>query len=206
MAHPLREHVEWYVRADGVDAVAVAQSLGSTVRTVGNSGIRHHGLDVPSRGIACPGPEQTVGLSAAFLSLPDAMDHVEGVEEGRRHRHGPVDAEAALLQALEHHRPAGQIHARRRECQGFADPAAGVVQNRAECPYRPIGRGRRCDEGAAFVGGQIEAPALGVMACGTDCISSVPKAIKGGLARSAKCLICRAADPALEPWCRTEVP
>jgi hypothetical protein len=91
------------------------------------------------------------------------MDHVEGVEEGGRHRHGPVDAAAALLQALEHQRPAGQIYTRRRECQGFADPAAGVVQNRAECPYRPIGRSRRCDEGAAFVGGQIEAPALGVM-------------------------------------------
>jgi len=27
MTHPLREHVEWYARTDGVDAVAVARSL-----------------------------------------------------------------------------------------------------------------------------------------------------------------------------------
>ena len=39
-----------------------------------------------------------VGLSsAAFLSLPNAMDHVEGVEEGGRHRHGPVDTRRRFL-------------------------------------------------------------------------------------------------------------
>jgi hypothetical protein len=69
--------------------------------------------------------------AAAFLSLPDVMDHVEGVEEGRRHRHGPVDTAASLLEALEHHGPAGQVDALRRESQGLADPTAGIMQNRA---------------------------------------------------------------------------
>jgi hypothetical protein len=102
------------------------------------------------------------------------MDHVEGVEEGGRHQHGPIDTATPLLEALEHHRPAGQIHTFRRECQGFADPAAGVMQNRAQCPHRPISRGRRRDKGAAFPGGQVEAPALGVMEIhGAEQIASV---------------------------------
>ena len=40
--------------------------------------------------------------------------------------------------------------------------------------------------------------------CGTDCITSVPKASRGGLARSSKCLICCATDP--DPSRGTEVP
>jgi hypothetical protein len=41
--------------------------------------------------------------------------------------------------------------------------------------------------------------------CGTDFITSVPKASWDGLARSAKCLICRAADPASSRVSGTEV-
>jgi|1185.fasta_scaffold1643813_2 hypothetical protein len=43
------------------------------------------------------------------------------------------------------------------------DPAAGVVQNRAQYPHGAIGYGRRRDEGAVFVGGQVEALALAVI-------------------------------------------
>jgi hypothetical protein len=81
---------------------------------------------------------------------------------------------APLLEALAHRGPAGQVDALRRECQDLADPAAGVVQNRAQCPHGMIGRGRRPDEGASFVGGQIEAPALGVTEIhGAEQIASV---------------------------------
>jgi hypothetical protein len=50
---------------------------------------------------------------AALLGFPDAVDHVEGIQKTGRHRHGPVDALTALLEALEHHSLAGQVDALR---------------------------------------------------------------------------------------------
>jgi hypothetical protein len=43
--HPLAERVEGNLAADGMDAVAVAQALGPTVRTV--PGSLHHFPDAP---------------------------------------------------------------------------------------------------------------------------------------------------------------
>jgi hypothetical protein len=44
------------------------------------------------------------------------------------------------------------------------------------------------------------------MRYGTDCMSSVPMASRGGLAPSAKCLVCRIPDPASGRVPGTEVP
>jgi hypothetical protein len=46
---------------------------------------------------------------AAPLGFSDPVHEVELVEQPGRHRHGPVDAPAALLQALEHDRLAGEV-------------------------------------------------------------------------------------------------
>jgi hypothetical protein len=48
---------------------------------------------------------------ATPLGLADTVDHVERVQQARRHRHQPVDAAAALLEAREHQRPAGAVDA-----------------------------------------------------------------------------------------------
>jgi hypothetical protein len=44
-----------------------------------------------------------------------------------------------------------------------ADLAAGIVQDHAQYAHRAIGYGGRRDEGAPFLGGQVEAPALAVV-------------------------------------------
>ena len=50
---------------------------------------------------------------AAPLRLAEAVHEVELVQEAGGHRHGPVDAPAALLEGLEHDRPAGEVDALR---------------------------------------------------------------------------------------------
>ena len=63
----------------------------------------------------------------------------------------------------------------RGEGQGLVDPAAGVMQDGAEGPHRRLGPERGRHEGAAFVGGQIEAAAGGVVQLhGVDRDRSVP--------------------------------
>jgi hypothetical protein len=46
----------------------------------------------------------------------------------RRHRHSPVDAPAALLEGLEHHRLASEVDLLGGERQGLGHPAAGGVE------------------------------------------------------------------------------
>ena len=71
MAHPFRQHVEWHACADGMDAVAVPQSLGRTMRPGHELGRVHDGRDVPPGGVARPRPQGTIGMPfAALLATP----------------------------------------------------------------------------------------------------------------------------------------
>ena len=66
---------------------------------------------------------------APLQGLPEAVHQVELVQQPRRHRHGPIDAAAVLLEGLEHHGLAGQVDMLGRERQGLGDAAAGGVQH-----------------------------------------------------------------------------
>jgi hypothetical protein len=57
----------------------------------------------------------------------------------------------------------GEIDARRCQGQGLAAPAAGVVQDGAQWARRALGLDRSGHEGAALVGGEVEALAPGVV-------------------------------------------
>jgi hypothetical protein len=48
-------------------------------------------------------------LPAAALQFADAMHEIECFEQCRRHRHGAIEAGAALLQALEHQHAGGEV-------------------------------------------------------------------------------------------------
>ena len=69
--HPFRQHVERHARTDGMDAVAVPQSLGRTMRPGHELGRVHDGRDVPPGGVARPRPQGTIGMPfAALLATP----------------------------------------------------------------------------------------------------------------------------------------
>ena len=63
---------------------------------------------------------------AAPLGLAEAVHQVELVEEPRRHRHGPVDAAAALLEGLEDHGLTREVDVLGRERECLGDPAPVV--------------------------------------------------------------------------------
>lgn len=71
---------------------------------------------------------------AASDGVPDAVHQVEVVEGGGRHRNGPVDASAALLEGAEHDAPAREVHALGAHLKELAFPAAGV-QHGAQGPH-----------------------------------------------------------------------
>ena len=79
-----------------------------------------------------------------------------------RHRNGPVDSGAALLESLEHDRLPGEVEAPGRECQRLGDAAAGVGQHQAEGADLALGVARGFDEGSALLRSQIQAASLGV--------------------------------------------
>jgi hypothetical protein len=91
------------------------------------------------------------------------VHEVELIQQPGRHRHGPVDAAAALLQALEHDRLAGEVDPLGGEGQGLGDAAAGGVEHAAERAHRPGGLGGGGEEGGPLLGGEVEALAVRVV-------------------------------------------
>jgi hypothetical protein len=69
---------------------------------------------------------------AAALRFSHAVHEIKLVEQPGRHRDGPVDAAAALLEALEHDRLASEVDPLGGERQGLGDAAAGGVEQAAE--------------------------------------------------------------------------
>ena len=100
------------------------------------------------------------------------MHEVKLIEKTGRHRHGPVDAAAALFQRLDGEGLAGQIDALGRERQSLADPAAAVMQHGAEGAHRTRRFRGGTHEGPPLVGGQIEAFALGIVQLHLEQIAS----------------------------------
>ena len=84
-------------------------------------------------------------------------------EIGRRHWNGSVNVCTALLEASEDDPAAIEFHTAGGDLQSFGDTAAGESQRLGEGPHvRGMlpGGGK---EGAALLGAQIEAVALGVV-------------------------------------------
>ena len=141
--------------------------------------------------IPAPRPQGAVGMPlAAPLGLPEAMHEVELVQEAGRHRHGPVDALAALLEGREHDRPAGEVDSLGGQRQGLGDAAARDVQHyrRGSAPAWPHGPRRGSHP---LVGGEIEALAPASCSCivVTEHITSVTAASAGPLPCPPKTLI-----------------
>ena len=88
---------------------------------------------------------------AAPLRLPQAVNEVELVQTDGRHRHGPVDALAALLEGREHDRPAGEVDSLGGQRQGLGDAAARDVQHyrRGSAPAWPHGPRREATRSSA---------------------------------------------------------
>jgi len=157
----LLHHVEGNAPADSLHPEAVAKALGAGVGAIRDARCGDDLLHPPVGRHATPRPQQCLRLPAP-LRLPDAVNQIEGVQQLGRHRHGPVNTPAALLQALEHDDAPRQVDLLRRQSQGFGDPAAGCVQHAAEGAHLARGFGRSSDEGPALLLSDVEAAALGV--------------------------------------------
>lgn len=165
MPHPFREHVERYGFIDGVDAVAMAESLRAFLRAVCDLGGIHHVHDLPPCRRTAPRPERFRFLPLPLL-LADGMHHVQEVKRGVRDRHGPEDAAFPFFQRLERHSLPGKIYPLRRDGQGFGNTAPGIVQERAERAHLTRETLRGHQKRGALSGGEIEPLAVAVMQTG----------------------------------------
>jgi hypothetical protein len=102
MAHPFLKHVEWNTGGKGGNAVAVAESFGAFVRALMYRCCVHD-LDYPPPGCGSgPGPQGLVEGRAvwALLSLPDAINHIQGVKDFRRNRNSSEYAFTAFFEGF----------------------------------------------------------------------------------------------------------
>ena len=93
----------------------------------------------------------------------DAVDEVEGAEQGRGDGDGAVDAALAFFQALEDEHAGGEVDAVDGEGQGLGEAAAGVGEGHTEGADLAVGVFGGGEEGVAFAPGQIFAGAAGVV-------------------------------------------
>ncbi len=142
----------------------MAQALGALMGTVGDSGGGHDRLHPPEGRRARPVPQGAVPFrpSAASQSLREAVHHVQGIEHVAGHRNGPVDAPAAFLEGLEDDRLAGEIETFGCQRQTFGNPAARVMQDKAEGPHFARCGFGGLEEGPALFARQVQAAAYGV--------------------------------------------
>jgi hypothetical protein len=99
-------------------------------------------------------------FAALGLPLADAVHQVEGVEQGRGHRHGAVDAALPLLQALDHQHAGGEVDAIGGERQRLGEAAAGVGEGHAQGAGVTVGALCGAEEGIALAGGKVFARAV----------------------------------------------
>jgi hypothetical protein len=136
----------------GGDAEAVAETFRRGVRAV-EPGSLHDGVDGTPAGHARPGPEAVAAPFAALgLPLADAVHQVEGVEQGRGHRHGAVDAALPLLQALDHQHAGGEVDAIGGQRQRLGEAAAGIGQGHTQGAHLTISQLGGAEEGVALAG------------------------------------------------------
>ena len=101
----------------------MAQALWAAVWRIRYPGLNHDPLDNLPDAHTAERPDRCRRLLARFLSFPDAMGGVKGVQVVRRHRDAPVDDLRAarsilsFLQAANGDRPAGQVHPGRGDLQ-----------------------------------------------------------------------------------------
>ena len=124
VAEPFLHHVEGDAAGDGGDAEGMAQALGGGGRA-GQAGGDHDRVHGPPAGHARPGPQpDTCATPPPALRLTDAMHQIQGLEEGRGHRHGAIDPVLALLERGEHQYAAGEVHPVRCQSEGLGQAAA----------------------------------------------------------------------------------
>ena len=162
VSHPFGQHVERNVFADGVDAVAVAESLGSFMRPVLDLGRVHHFQYSPPCRDAAPRPER-FHLLLPLLAFPQPVHHCQEVKRGIGHRHGAEHPACPFLERLEHHGLAGEVHPIRSERQGFRHPAPGVMQDHTQGAYFPREVLRGHQKRRSFRCREIEAMAFGIV-------------------------------------------
>ena len=95
------------------------------------------------------------------LQLADAVDHVEGFEQGRGHGDSTVDAGAALFQALEDEHAGGEVDAIGGEGEGLGEAASGVGEGHAERSDCAVAKLGLAEEGVALAGCEIFPGAVG---------------------------------------------
>lgn len=125
VAHPLLQHVQRNAVHRGIYPEPMAQALRAAVGRVRYPGFSHNAFyNLPDADTA-ERPDRFRRLVARFLSFPDAMGGVEGVQIIRWHRDGPIDdfrvarGFLALFEAADGDRPTGQVHAGRGDLQQF---------------------------------------------------------------------------------------
>ena len=102
-------------------------------------------------------------FAALVLQFVDAVDHVDGLEVGRRDGHGAVDAGAASLEALEDDDAGGQIDAIGGEGEGLGRPAFVIGHVHAEGAEIPINALGGFQEAVALTGGEAFTSAVDSM-------------------------------------------
>ena len=97
---------------DGMNGVAMAQTLRDPVRPFRDAGLFHDGDHAPPGGGARPGPQELIELAAPAppLDLGEAMNHVKRIEQHGRHGHGAVDALAAFFETFNDEDLIGEVY------------------------------------------------------------------------------------------------
>ena len=125
VAHPLLQHVQRNAVHRGVYPEPMAQALRAAVWRVRYPGLNHNAFYNLPDADAAEWPDRCRRLLARFLSFPDAMGGVKGVQVVRRHRDGPIDdlraarRILALLETADGYRPTRQVHAGRGDLEQF---------------------------------------------------------------------------------------
>jgi hypothetical protein len=91
------------------------------------------------------------------------MRYCQQVKGCIRHRYGTKYSTFLLLERLEHHGLAGEVHPIRSERQGFGHSASRIMQEDAKSPYftREVLRGHQ--KRRPFRSGEREAMACGIV-------------------------------------------
>jgi len=135
------------------------------------------------------------------------MHHVERAEQGRRHRHGPEHAGAALLQALYGQHAGGQVDAIGGQRQRLGQPAPGVSERHAQGPHLAVGQLGLAQEGVALAGGEVFARAAcrvqphgGLRGRGWRFLGDARSRARGALAGGGAPRLPGRRDGAGRPW------